>query len=96
MRILEVKDKFGRGVYLTNERWNHILKHPEMHDKLALEWIKETLQVPFKIVDIDENVKYNYGYYKNRKSEAKYLRVIVKYLNGEGFIITAYFVERIT
>jgi hypothetical protein len=45
---------------------------------------------------LDTNVRYYYKYYKNRKSKAKYLRVIVKYLNGEGFIITAYFVIGIT
>ena len=31
-------------------------------------------------------------YYKERR---KYLRIVVNYLNGEGFVITAYFVKNI-
>ena len=95
-KILEVKDKKGRLVYLTDERYNHIKKHPETQNSLAL--IRETVKNPQKITSytLDANVKYYYKHYKDRKSKAKYLRVIVKYLNGEGFIITAYFVEEIT
>ena len=44
--------------------------------------------------ELDENVKYYYKYFKERES-AKYLLVIVKYLNDHGFIITAYFVRNI-
>ncbi len=95
-RILEVKDKTGRNIYLTDERYNHIKKHPEMQDNLTV--IEETVKIPHKITDytLESDVKYYYRHYKNRKSKAKYLRVIVKYLNGEGFIITAYFVVGMT
>lgn len=96
MKIFEMKDKSGRIIYLSDERYKHILKHPEMQNKFTLQWIEETLLKPLKIVDIDEYVRYYYRYYKDRKSKAKYLRVIVKYLNGEGFIISAYFIEKIT
>lgn len=34
-RILEVKDRNGKLVYLTDERYNHILKHSEMQNSLA-------------------------------------------------------------
>ena len=47
---------------------------PRMPNKL--EQIKETLIQPLKIVDVDDAVKYYYRYYKEVKSEAKYLRVI--------------------
>ena len=62
-----------------------------------LENIKDTLINPVKIADylLKKNVKYYYRYYKNKKSKAKYLRVVVKYINGEGFIITSYYVEKI-
>jgi len=46
-------------------------------------------------VGYDENVRYYYRYYKNIESSAKNLLVVVKYLNGEGFVITAYFVRSI-
>jgi len=91
-RILEVKDKTGGIIYLTDERYKHIKKHPEMQNSLNI--IEETIRNPQKIIDfpLDLDVKYYYRHYKNRKSKAKYLRVIVKYLNEEGFVITAYFV----
>ena len=93
-RIFETKDKSGRNIYLTDERWKHINQE---HSEVApyLEEIKETLKNPVKITDyeFDENVKYYYKYFKERK--AKYLLVIVKYLNNHGFIITAYFVRYI-
>ena len=60
-----------------------------------LEEIKETLKNPIKIIDysINEDIRYYYSYYKNKK--APYLLVIVKYLNGEGFVVTSYFMNKI-
>lgn len=91
-RVLEVKDKNGKLIYLTDERYKHILKHPEMHNSLQL--IEQTVKNPDKMVQylIDSGIRFYYTHHKNRKSKARYLRVVVKYLNGEGFIITAYFV----
>ena len=74
VKIFQIEDKSGRLIYLSHERWSHIHKHPEMPNKL--EQIKETLVQPLKIVDVDDAVKYYYRYYKEVKSEAKYLRVI--------------------
>lgn len=95
MIILDIIDKTYRTIYLTQERYKHIMKHPIMHNKIEL--IKETLQNPLKITDylLEEDVKHYYKDYKDMESKAKYMRVIVKYLNGKGFIITAYFVEYI-
>lgn len=95
-RLFEIADKSKRLIYLTKERWQHILKHPDMHDQLEI--IIAILQQPIKIIPLswDSQTVYYYGYFKNRNSKAKYLRVIVKYLNGEGFIVTAYFVEALT
>ena len=96
MWIFEVKDKSGRMIHLSNERWKHINQdHPEVAHHL--EEIKDTLENPVKIASysIDENVKYYYRYFKERKSRARHLLVIVKYLNGNGFIITSYFVKSI-
>ena len=93
--IFEVEDKSDRKVHLSDERWKHLNEeHPEVAP--YLEDIKETLKNPLKITtyEFDENVKYYYKYFKERES-AKYLLVIVKYLNEHGFIITAYFVKNI-
>ena len=93
-RVLEVKDKNGKLVYLTDERYNHILKHPEMQNSLQI--IEQAIRNPDKTekYSIDSAIRLYYTYHKSRKSKARYLRVAVKYLNGEGFIITAYFVVK--
>ena len=91
-RIFETKEKSGRIIYLTDERWKHILKHQEMSNQL--EQIKDTLLHPDKItkVDYDSDVRFYYRYYKDRK---EYLFVSVKYLNGESFIITSFYTDKI-
>ncbi len=91
-RIFKTKDKSGRNIYLTDERWKHILKHPEMANQL--EQIKDTLLHPDTIttVEHDPDVRFYYLYYKNRK---EYLFVSVKYLNGEGYIITSFYTDKI-
>ena len=94
--VLEVKDKTGRKIYLSKERWKHITSPVSPHTYMVnyLENVKETLIKPDKILDDAGNngKKYYYKYYKNNK---QYLKVIVKYLNGEGFVITSYFVKNI-
>ena len=59
-----------------------------------LEEIEITLTKPDKITSTihDKNKTNYYKYYKEKK---QYLRVIVRYLNGKGFVITAYFVSNI-
>ena len=95
VRLLETVDKTGKIIYLTDERYKHILKHPEMRNSLSL--IHKAIISPQKTTAPlrDQNIRYFYTYHKNHKSSAKYLRVIVKYLNGKGFVITAYFVMEI-
>ena len=91
-RVLETKDKSGRIIYLTGERWIHILKHAEMSNQI--EQIKDVLLHPDKITDVsyDLDVRFYYKYYKDRK---EYLFISVKYLNGEGFIITSFYTDKI-
>ncbi|MBI4439913.1 hypothetical protein HY638_02985 [Candidatus Woesearchaeota archaeon] len=94
-KIFEIKDKSGRKISLSQERWTHInQEHPEVAPHI--EEIKETLENPIQIksYEFDEEVKYYYKHLK-QKPLAGYLLVIVKYLNGEGFIITSYFVRNI-
>ena len=56
------KEKYGRLVYLTKERYQHIMLHPEMQNKL--EYIEQTLKDPVLIEEscTDEKVKYYYRY----------------------------------
>lgn len=94
--IFEIKDKTGRNIYLSKERWKHILKHPFMHNQI--ENIKATIKNPMIIryYEEDEKVRYFYKEFKNRDPSERYLLVSVKYLNESGFIITSFFTNKIT
>jgi hypothetical protein len=86
----------NRKIRLTKERWAHITSSSSPHAYMTnyLDGVKQTLVNPDKnIVSVYDNRKINY--YKYYKENKKYLRVVVKYLNGEGFVITAYFVSNI-
>ncbi len=76
---------------MTDFNWHHIVKrHPEIASHK--EKIIENLEKPDKVTDSlkDDKTKY---YYKNKKEKARYLQVVVKYLNNHGFVLTAYFVR---
>ena len=85
--LFEIRDSTNRTIYLTQERWEHISEHPEISD--GLEQIKETIILPTSILysPRDEKVHYCFRFYKGSR---KYLLVAVKYLNGKGYVITAY------
>src|SRR3989344_4396385 len=65
--------------------------------KTPKEKIIETLQKPDKITSSleDENTRYYYKYYKNLQSNYNFVKVIAKYLNGKGSIISSHFVRTI-
>ena len=90
--VLVAKDKTRRRIQLTHERWTHISRHPEMANQI--EQLKETLAEPTTITtfELDPKVRFYYRYYKERK---QYLFISVKYLNGEGFIITSFYTDKI-
>ena len=90
MNVFEIFDKSGRKIRLTKKQWSHIRRdHPDVQEHE----IESTLVEPLQVMSKGRNKFYYYAYFENRKFAAKYLRVIVKYLNGEGFVVTAYFVK---
>jgi len=93
--IFDVIDKTGRKVRLTKKQWSHInRKHPLVAS--YIEEIKDALIKPDAITDSDqEDVYFYYKYYKFLKSPYKHILVMVKHLNGEGFIITVYLEKNI-
>ena len=94
MRVFEVIDKTGREIYLPPKQWKHILmRHPYMLQ--YIEEIRETLKNPDRIEYSDSDKAYYYKGYKYLKLPNRFVLVIVKYKNGEGFIITSYLEERI-
>lgn len=94
--IFEVIDKTGKKLRMTDYNWHHIVKrHPEIASEKGK--IIETLEKSDKITDSleDEETKYYHRYYKSLPPPYKFMRVIAKYLNGEGFIISSHFVKAI-
>ena len=94
--ISEFIDKTGRKIRLTRKQWKHIQKHPHMHN--SAEKIEETIKNPVAIRHDEFNPKLNYFYkeYKNIDLRERYLFVSVKYLNGDGFVITSFYTNKIT
>ena len=90
--IFAEKDKSERSIHLSKERWAHVQKHLGMSN--AIEHIKETLRYPDAITkfEYDPQIRFYYRYYKERK---EYLFVSVKYLNGEGFIVTSFYTDKV-
>ena len=96
IHIFEIIDKNKRKIYLTRERWKHITSPTSPHSYMTnyLESIKDVLISPNKIINsVNDNTKANY--YKYNKKRKQHMKVIVKYLNGKGFVISAYFVRSI-
>ena len=87
----EVRSVLGVKVRTTEDHWKFISeeKHPIIKD--YEEEVRETLRNPEEIRKSrrDERV---HLYYK--KLGKYYICVLVKHLNGEGFIITAYLADK--
>ena len=91
--VFEIVDKSGRKVHLSRERWKHItFKHKNMSDKL--ENVKRALTNPTLVVPHKYDDKMR-NYYLFLKLEKDYLLVSVKYLNGEGYVATAFITKKI-
>jgi hypothetical protein len=89
--IFIVQDKTGRLIRLTRKQWAHIAEHPEMANQV--ERVQETLAKPSHILTSPNDASRNYyvRYFKQAPVRGKFLTVMVKYLNGHGFVITAYY-----
>ncbi len=92
--IFEMIDKTGRKIRLTDRQWGHMVKKHQYIEKY-LDEIKEILRLPDKLVDYSLDKGYYYRNYKYLKHPNRFILVIVRYLNGEGFVITAYLEQRI-
>ena len=74
---------------LTDKRVAHILEQPEKNEMNAE--IERLLTAP-KIVcrsRSDDDVRLVYAYYPERIVDGKWLCVVVKYLEGDAFVISA-------
>mgnify|MGYP001563981720 FL=1 len=87
MPVFEATDKLKRKIKFTAERKAHIsLRHPEI---IEFDVFESVLAEPdiIKSSIYDDKVLL---YYKEVGKDYRYLAIVVKVLNGEGFILTAY------
>jgi hypothetical protein len=89
-----LQDCFGQKVRLTDERLAHILEHAEMKG-LGAE-IERVLRQPQLVrrSRTDEAVRLFYEFYAQTIVDGKWLCVVVKYLEGDAFVVTAYLTDK--
>ena len=90
--FFEVVSRLDRRVRISKSYWDYIVnvKHPSMRG--LDEFVKSSLTEPVEVrrSKRDRSVHLHYGKFK-----AKLLVcTVVKFLNGDGFIITAYLTRR--
>jgi hypothetical protein len=90
-----LRDYQGLAIRLTDERRAHILEHPEM---VGLEQaIEDTLLQPERVIESfsDPTAKLHYRYYEKTLVGGKYLCVVVKTVDADAFVLTAYLTDKI-
>jgi len=89
-----IQDCFGHTVRLTDERMAHILEHPEMSGMGAE--IERVLTEPQTVrrSRSDDTVRLFYEFYAQTIVGGKWLCVVVKYLEDDAFVVTAYLTDK--
>lgn len=89
------RDYAARKIRLTDNRLEHILTRAEMEGQE--DRVGETLLAPDRIKKSkhDPDVLLYYKLYEKTPVTRKYLMVAVKAENGEGFILTSFFTDKI-
>ncbi len=94
------KDKRGREIYLTKERWRHALDHPGMQERL-LDSVLLALKVGRRKQEALDPSKYKYrGRFENLTEDYTHIVVVVKFgidsvdpSKKNNFVLTAYLVR---
>jgi len=93
--IIEVISKLNKRVRLTEVQWAHIqYKHKELNAEI------QKIELALKQPDIiyyskTDVLYYYYKHFDQTPVSNKYLLLVVKHLNGEGFVVTAFFCSKI-
>ena len=92
--IFEVTAYNDRIVRLSEAQWRHILFfHPEVEGEQVK--IMECVHKPEIVLEgATRDTRVCYIFYPSTPVTSKYLVVVIKVLDREGFIITSYFTER--
>ena len=95
-----VNDRYGHAIYLTEERWEHALDHPEMYDDL-IEHVITTLEAGTRKQDRFSATKYKYSHsFSDLPQYYTHVVVVVKFgwrgepLAANNFVLTAYLIEK--
>ncbi len=90
-----ITDYRGRQVRLTDERLTHIVQNPEMANMESA--IQDALIEPEVIRKsrTDGSVHLYYQYREGTTVGDKWLCIVVKYLEDDAFIITAYLTDNL-
>jgi hypothetical protein len=97
----EVRDRYDNDIYLTHERWEHIVKPVNHPDMLAYEeHLKETIRLGKRRQDSLDPHKYRYSQaFDDLVEDNTHIIAIVLFRFGEGpdgelvphnYIVTAY------
>lgn len=90
-----LQDYQGVTVRLTAERLAHILDHPEMSGFEP--FISETIGDPEIVIQSrsDDQARLYYRRYTDTSVGEKLLCVVVKFLQGDAFVLTAYLTDKL-
>lgn len=94
-----VRDRSGREIYLTYERWEHALDHPGMHEGL-LDLLLETLHKGSRKQDTFDLTIFKYAHdFPNLPAPYSHMVVVVKFdrsnaTKTNNFVLTAYLIEK--
>jgi len=85
----------GICVRLTEERLAHILEHPEMKDVEPR--IHQTLARPERVIESlsDPQARLYYRCYVGTRIGNKHLCVVVKVIEADAFVVTAYLTDKV-
>lgn len=88
-----VVSKNGKEIRLTAERWSHIV---ESHDYMAgnQDMVFETLEGPDMIISGGKGEFIAIKYYNKTSISEKYVIVIYKEMENEGFVITSFMTSK--
>lgn len=88
----EVTSSLGKRIRISDEYWQTIIetKHPVMAGREEL--VKRALTSPEQVRRSRKDTAVHLHY---RKSHGHYCCVVVKHLNGDGFVVTAYLTDTI-
>ena len=93
--MLVLRDYANRSIRLTDERLTHILEHAEMAELYHA--IPETLARPQRVVQsiADRHAPLYYRRYPQTRVGEKYVCVVVKVVDRDAFVLTAYLTDSI-